>query len=232
MRTYYKTARARVGLARIQVTRDDGRSAMGARVFVDKRLVGEVGEGDTINQEHLRLSSNEVYVDAGSRTFTATYDGCEDGTATIAVGAGSSVEAGILLSCQKKLSMPIVVTGVALATAGLGLGIGAMVHSNAKGEEAGDLFTKLYTQSGQGSCLIEANQALCDELDSAFHASQTFKGIAVGGFVFGGVVAVATTVYVLATRSSSAPARAKEAPIEAGFSVGPGGGSAVIRGAF
>lgn len=226
VRGLLKEAREQVGVARIRVTRDDGGSAEGAGVFVDGRPVGKVAAGGGVEQP--LLSSPEVFVDAGSRRFSASLAGCKEAVAVMAVTKGGAVDAGLVLSCRKEISLPLVIAGASVAAAGIGVGIGTWVHSSARRGDAQSVFDEL-KKGGLDACLDAANQVRCNELTASYDDSQLFKGLAVGGFVVGGVATAATLIYVLAGRS---PGPKPESRVQTALVVGPGGGSAVVRGSF
>lgn len=228
VRELLKEARAQVGVARIRVTRDDGGSAAGAGVFVDGRPVGRVEEGGRLEQPLLLLSP-EVFVDPGSRTFSASLPGCEDAVTVLAVPKGGAVDAGLMLSCRRQISWPLVIAGASVAAAGIGVGIGTAVHSGARSADADAAWVELYDKEGGAACRNPANLARCNDIVSGDEDWRLYRGIAIGSFVVAGAAATATLIYVLVGGSS--PAK-KDAGIQAGVAVLPGGGSAVVRGSF
>jgi hypothetical protein len=173
--------------------------------------------------------SPEVFVDAGSRRFSASLAGCEEAVTVLAVPKGGTVDAGLVLSCRKKISWPLVIAGASVAAAGVGVGIGAAVHSSARSADAQSLFDELKAKDGFDACLVATNQMRCNEFTTAHGDSQVFKGIAIGGFVVGGAAAAATLVYVLVGRSRAGKS---ESGLQPSIAIGPGGGSAVVRGSF
>jgi hypothetical protein len=225
-RELFKEVRARVGGARVKVTTDDGRSAQKADVFVDGRLVGSVDAGGGVKQP---LGLSEVFVDPGSRTFSASIAECADASAVLMVPKGGSVSVELVLSCRKRVSVPWMAAGYGVAALGVGVGVGALVHAMARDEDADTAWVDLYGTYGASACNPNGNHAQCDELTTADSDSQVFRGIAIGGFIAGGAAAILTTVYVLA--GGSAPGKA-EPSIQTAFSVGPDGGGAVVRGSF
>jgi hypothetical protein len=233
VRELLQKARAKVGAARIRVARDDGGPAERTRVFVDGRPVGQVDANGEVEQP--LMASSEVFVDPGSRMFTATYAGCDEGVATLRVAEGGTVDVRLLLLCRSKLSIPLIVTGLGVAAAGVGLGIGATVHSNARSGDADAAWNELLGKDNRRhACTLEANESRCDELEDAHDDSQAFKWVAVSGFVVGGAAAAATVGYVMTWRIglSTAGSEHQGSPVQAAFRVMPGGGGAVIRGVF
>jgi hypothetical protein len=214
------------------VARDDGGAAERALVFVDGRPVGHVDEDGRVEQP--LLLSNEVLVDAGSRTFTVKYAGCEDGAATLKVAEGSTADVRLLLSCQAKLSMPLVATGLGVAAAGIGLGIGAMVRSNESSGEANGAWNELFLRDGQGACHLSVNRMRCTELEEADNDAAVFEGVAIGGFAVGASATIATFAYLLVRNAGSASpdVNPQGLSVQAAFRVSPDGYGAMIRGAF
>lgn len=224
---FIKTARAQVGAARIKVTRDDGESAEGARVLVDGRPVGKVGAGGEVEQP--LLQKGEVFVDAGSRRFTASLKGCADGSVVLAVPKGGTVDAPLMLSCAKKVSKVWVIAGISAAAVGVGVGIGSLVYSGIRYDDGRPAYEELKAKDGSGACFLPQNSVKCEELKSTVLDWNLFRGIGIGGLVFGGAAATATLVYVLV--GGSAPKQSGSG-VQASVGVMPGGGGAVLRGSF
>jgi hypothetical protein len=229
LRKSARAARAEVGTAHIRVMRDDRGSAEGAQVLVDGRSVGLVDAAGKVKQS--LLSSKDVFVEAGNRTFRATLADCKDGVATLTAAKGQTVEVGLLLSCRRELSMPILFTGVGLTAAALGLGIGATLHSNASSEEAGALWADVTERGAQrGPCFFSENSEKCGALDSSLRDTRVFRGLAIGGFVAANAFAAATVLYAVLGRGSRAPA--SQPSVQVGGGVAPGGGGLLVRGSF
>jgi tetratricopeptide (TPR) repeat protein len=217
----------KIGVAKINVARDDGKSAEGASVFVDGRSVGVVAAGGTVKQEWLR--SPDVFVDAGRRRLSATLEGCNDALAIIDAAKGVTVSTKLVLTCKEALSTPILLGGIGVAAAGLGVGLGTHFYSNSRAKDAQSLFNELKAQDGLGACLNKVNRTKCDEFVQADNASRIAKGFSNGGFVIAGVAAVGTGLYAIF--GGSLPEK-KDTGIQAAFAVTPGGGGAVVRGSF
>jgi hypothetical protein len=210
------------------VSSDDGRSVVGASVFVDGRAVGQVDADGGVEQP-LGLSG-EVFVDAGSRRFSASLPDCKEGVTVLAVPKGGSVDVGLMLECKKKLSVPLIAAGIGVAAAGIGLGIGTAIHSTARSGAADAAWVELYDKDGQVACTLPVNAMRCGELSAADEDARLFKGVAITGFVVGGTAALLTTVYWLSGRSSPPPV--DKGGVRAAFGVVPGGGGAVVWGSF
>jgi len=227
LRAEIAKVRAEVGAARIRVTRDDGESVEGARVFVDGQPLGKVGADGRVEQPLLR--ADDIFVDAGSRRFTASLKGCEDAGVVLAVPKGGTVDTALLLSCKTKISMGLVYAGIGVAAVGVGVGIGSFVYSSGRRDDGQPIFDEVTAKDGLGACLLPKNSVKCAELKSAVSDWSLFRGIGIGGVALGGAAAAATVVYVLVVGSSP---KSSDAGIQASFSVMPGGGSAVLRGSF
>jgi hypothetical protein len=219
--------RAEVGAARIRVARDDGESAEGARVFVDGQPVGKVGAKGQV--EHPFLASGDIFVDAGSRRFSASLKGCADASVVLGVPKGVTVAPALLLSCKKKVNKGLVYAGIGVAAVGVGVGIGTLVYSGSRRDDGQPIFDELTAKDGLGACHLPKNSVKCVELESAVSEWSLFRGIGIGGVVLGGAAAAATVVYVLVEGSSP---KQSNAGVQASFGVLPGGGSAVLRGSF
>lgn len=230
LRGLFREARAQVGGARIRVTTDDGRSAEGASVFVDGRRVGQADAGGGVEQP-LGITG-EVFVDAGSRRFAASLPGCQEGQAVLGIPKGGSVDVGVVIECRTKISIPLLAAGIGVTAAGIGVGIGTLVHSNARDKRADEVWFEIYGKDqDRGACNRPSKyEDLCAELESAHSDWQVYQGIAIGSFVVGGAAAVATVAYVLSRGTSKG--KAEKPAIQAAFSAMPGGGGAVVWGSF
>jgi hypothetical protein len=224
-----KQARSKVGLARVRVAPENGSSAEGVEILVDSRPVGRASASGKL--AHPLLQSNEVFVDAGSRTFTARKTGCEDGRVVMSVTKGSAVDV-VLSPCKRKLSTPLIVGGTGLALAGIGFGIVATLYSNMKSNDAGAKSVMLVKQDDPSACNKSSNATLCTELDAAYKQSQIWQGLAIGGFAVGGAVATATIIYVVTGQSKPPLEPEAGVKLQGSFSPAPGGGVAVLRGVF
>jgi tetratricopeptide (TPR) repeat protein len=227
LRAEIQKVRAEVGAARAQVTRDDGESPEGARVFVDGQPVGRVGADGKVEQP--LLTTGEFYVDAGSRRFSASLKGCADASVVLGVPKGGTVAPALLLSCKKKVNKGLVYAGIGVAAVGVGAGIGALVYSGSRRDDGQPIFDELVAKDGLGACLLPKNSVKCAELESAVSDWSLFRGIGIGGLALGGAAAAATVVYVLV--GGSAP-KSADTGVQASFGVMPGGGGAVVRGTF
>lgn len=229
----YLEVRGKVGSIRVRV------SVRGARVRVGEEEVGESPMDD------------EVFVDPGATKVTATLSGYKGAEMMVEAKAGGVHEAVLALekaeekkpgngkvghgkaegSTGEALRLGVLIGGAALGAVGLGVGIGATVHSNAKSEEAGLIVQELYARDGRDACVLPSNQPRCDDLTSASDARATFRGLAIGSFLVGGAAAAGTVVYAIVSRPKVSD-RKQERSVQAAFSVTPGGGGVVVRGSF
>jgi len=132
-----------------------------------------------------------------------------------------------------KKRIGLILAGAGLSAAGIGLGLGFMLASNGKSSDAQAVWKSL----GPSDCRISGNAVRCEELKSAYDGKELFRGIAIGGYVAGGALAVGTLVYALLPTSKSPSALLQpDAPatkgVRASVSVLPGGGGAVLEGTF
>lgn len=92
--------------------------------------------------------------------------------------------------------------GFALATVGLGVGVGLTIAANAKGTEADGERRALQAQTPAGSFICgtmasPANQPGCASLKDTLRAQDQFTSAAAAGYVVGGVAAVGTVALLL-----------------------------------
>jgi len=227
LREFLADTRRKVGVARIRVTRDDGGSAEGTRVFVDGQPVGKIGGGGKLEQPLLR--TEDVFVNPGSRRFSARMKGCAEGEAVLAVSPGGEVAPALELACRKTISRGWVIAGASAAAVGVGVGVGGVVYSGSRRTDGQPVFDELKAAEGPGACLLPKNSVKCAELHSAYDDYSLWQKIGIGGVIFGGVAAGATLVYLLT--GGSAP-KESDSGVQASFGVMPGGGGAVLRGSF
>jgi hypothetical protein len=226
VRALLKTAREMIGVARLRVTRDDGKSAEGAQVFVNGRLVGKVIAGGHVKQP--LLSTEDVFVDDGSSRYSAVLEDCADAEAVLSVAKGKTINTNLVLSCKKRISVPWVIAGTSAAVVGIGFGIGGLVYSSSRRDDGQPAFDMLKSEHGPTACSDGADKVKCDELASAVNDWNVFRGIGIGGFALAGVgVAIATGALLWPSAPKSSNPR-----VEAAFSVVPGGGGAMVRGSF
>jgi hypothetical protein len=222
VRQQFGKARAQVGGARVRVTADDGGQVVGADVAVDGTLVGTVYSGNMVVQPF--GVRGEVFVDPGRRRFSASLQGCEDASAEVNVSKGGSEDVELVLSCREKLSVPAMAMGFGLTAVGLGVGIGSAVLAANSDGKAGALWGELYRKDGRSACILPSNATKCDELDRAIADSLVFAQWKTVSLIFAGLAFAGTAAYVISVKASPR--------VQTAFSVGPGGGGAIVRGIF
>jgi PEGA domain len=162
-------ARSQVGAVRVRV------NVAGAQVSVGDRVIGNAPIED------------EVFVDPGLVTVSASAPGYEQTLSRVSVAKGGSADVELSL-VQARPRWPMVVTGV-LAAGGLAAGAGLAVAANAKG---GDAAAVRATLGGGRSQCVGLTGGSCTTLAGDLRSQGAFADGAVGGFVVGGVFALAT----------------------------------------
>lgn len=107
---------------------------------------------------------------------------------------------------SRGLYVPILVTAGAVIAAGVGVGVGFHVASNANEETAVELRARLDRKNGPGACLErEASLAKeCEELASATNGGAAMRIGSQVGFGVAGVALLGSVAYVIFGRSSPA----------------------------
>ena len=238
-----RKAKTDVGSVRVRVADPDGVELTGATVLVDGKEVGRTPLQD------------DVFVEPGARVISARLPGLQPTEKSVQAAKGGTENVTLTLAPVKeqvisrppvpekpvpaKKSGALIAVGAGAAAAFLGAGVGLHLVSNGKSGEATAAWDELRgAQNDRGACLNPANAARCDELRSAYDGRELFRGLAIGGYVAGGVLAVGTLVYALMPGGSSPAGAPREqgspaAPaVRAFVSVAPGGGGAMIEGRF
>ncbi|HZF48463.1 MAG TPA: hypothetical protein VE093_07440 [Polyangiaceae bacterium] len=198
------------------------------------------------------LWGTDVPVDPGKHLVTAAAPGKEPWSSSVAVtDPGNVVVVRVPVLAAKAVvpappvvialppepegrsAAPAVLLGV-LAAAGVGGGAALFAVAGAKGGEAGSLRAEIGTNGGEdNTCLATPAPLKCAELDSVTRDEATYKTLAVGSFVAGGLAAAGLLLYVFWPSSGDGPSQAPGGrPIRAGFSAGPGGAGAFVVGSF
>lgn len=232
-------AREHVGSLRIRVTDSDGIELTGAEVLVDGKAIGRTPLPD------------EVFVEPGARVISARQPGFLQAEKRVEAAKGAAASVALQLAGSKdpsrvakgggpepgsKKSVGLIVAGAGAAAVGIGLGVGFHLASNGKSGDAQAAWDELRgSQNDRGACLNPGNAARCDELRSAHDSKELFRGLAIGGYVAGGALAVGTLVYALmpGQPAPGSPDRQGSTPrVRAFVGVAPGGGGAVLEGRF
>jgi hypothetical protein len=216
------TAKAKVGAIRVSVDQDD------SVVALDGKVVGRTPLADPL------------YVEPGHHVIEARHQGFITSHHEIDASAGATYEVNsFLLSvvleepapvpalappppnadeaalasppAGRRSMAPVVVGGVLAATA-IGVGVGLEIASNAKGSEAGTLYTQLGALApGYSFCYSppSAYVAECAALKNDRVAHDLDGNAALTTFIAGGALAVATGVYFLWPQKKGASARSR-----------------------
>lgn len=206
-------ARARVGAVRIAV------SPPGAEVLVDGVVIGKAP------------LSGLVFVEPGARKIAARAEGYVAAERAVTLMPGGEARVDLALAIvpravdvgkgrgsgageeKKGPNKAVVITGLVLTVAAVGVGAGFMAGS----------FAKSNPRPKQGS----ADQHECDRNGCPFNQAEleraAFARASLGGFVTAGALGVGTLAYWLATRQPKDAGGAK-----VGAAVGPGGGGVTV----
>jgi PEGA domain len=121
-------------------------------------------------------------------------------------------------------SKPMIITGAALAGAGVILGAVFVALSNASASDVATKRNAIVAMGASAACGATPSSA-CQAIQSAMHERVTFGDVAGGSFIAGGAVGAGTLIYALA-----APRAAKTSGMRVAPLVALGGGGIVIQG--
>jgi hypothetical protein len=184
----------------------------GATVLVD---------GATVGRAPVEM---EVFVDPGSHTVEAKLDGYEDARVSVDVAKGAKaaptlkmvrvaevrggpVAPPVMPVVEKRPMWPVVASGAA-AVVGIAVGAGLTVAANGKSADANALRSRL---GGGNACAGSPAAGVasdCKKLRDNGSTQSTLASAAVGAFVTGGVLALATGglgLWVISARPRSGP---------------------------
>jgi hypothetical protein len=142
-----------------------------------------------------------VFADPGQHTLEAHADGYVPSRVTFDVAAGAALPVRLALVPKGDTVPPtppprtpipraMIVTGGILAAGGLAAGIGLTVAANAKGADALSLHNMLGPSAS--ACFGGSVSSACQALENTAASRDTFSKAAVGAFVAGGALALAT----------------------------------------
>lgn len=201
---------------------------------VDK--AGNAVKGAEVTVAGRRLAPRElaegVFLAAGDNSVVVTHSEYETLRRVLPLSNGANVH--ILLELQKPVvsSTSLTVAGLSVAAVGIGVGIGSTIHSGARSSDADAAWITLAKRGDRTVCNPPPRASECNVIEDAHTAFQTFRGLAIGGFIVGGAAAVATAIYVVTGRSKPSPEPQGDVKVQMSFSPAPGGGGAVLRGTF
>lgn len=201
----FKEVRPKVAELSIRVSKPD------AEVFVDGRSMGRAP------------LAAAVFVEAGDHKLEARLGGATARAALTAKGGGTH-EIALTFDEQRppegwKPPLALVLASGGLALAGIGAGAGLTVAANGKAEEAKTLRAGV----GDGSACTPPTTAparQCATLLEAWTTQGTLSNAALGAFVAGGALSVATVALLVWNRSKSDSARIGVAPAVSAQSAG------------
>jgi hypothetical protein len=195
------SARAKVGTLHITVA-----GCAQANVFVDGVRLG-------------MSIDDAIFVEPGTRTVEARWDGCRTARQAIDIAVGATRELPLDMTTrapvaatpppaappEKQWAEPREKSGVAIAlgfggavaAAGAGIGLAFLASSYASG--AADDRRAVLGSYGPGACASPSGQAaaVCGELSSAVSSQTTYTNVAVGSFIAAGVLALGTGTYAV-----------------------------------
>jgi hypothetical protein len=224
-------AKAKIGTVAIQV------DAQGAAVLLDGQRVGTsplVGP---------------VFVEPGSRRIEVRKEGFDPASTVFNVAAGSAPTVELTLSrVIAPVQKPVppmedppatggqnwrtwaIAGSVGLATVGVGVGTGFSVAAGRKNAAALDERDRLVFQTTMGNsiCPNKANDARCGALTKFAKDRDTYRDVAIAGFMVGGVAAAGALVSAL--WKPSRPGRSADK--ERALLIVPSPQGIVVTGAF
>jgi hypothetical protein len=212
----YAEARGKVGEVNLEV------SVAGAEVYVDGKLAGTAP------------LEAPVFLEAGSHTIEARSELFPTARKTVEARAGAA-EAVVLvlrravegapppLPTSRGPNKAIVLSGVVIAGAGVGLGVVFTVVSSVKASDAVAKFNALVKAGGPEACRSGAPAPGCGDLTDVKKERAALADAALWSFVGGGVVGAGTLIYALAAPKASVQAL----PVVTGQ-----GGGITVRGSF
>jgi hypothetical protein len=210
------TARSKIGALRIQPSVD------GADVTVN----GQPVDATTL--------ADEVFVEPGTVTVTASRTGYVTATRTLSVIPGAETQQVPLALVPAPMPVgsggarkPLIITGAVLAGAGVVMGVALTVVSNTKAGTAETTLDALVKSNGSSACSGTTVPASCSAIPDAIRGKNAFGTAAAWSFIGGGAVGAATLIYALA-----APKTARTGSVVVAPTVGIGGGGLTIAGAW
>jgi hypothetical protein len=126
------------------------------------------------------------------------------------------------------LRTPLIVSGIAVTAATLGVGIGLLVGGMGKKGEADQLRTDLL-KSGKTVCGASSPAADCGKFTDATGTYATLTNAGGGLMIAGGLLGAATVIYAVVSRPRATVATA---PPRVFVSVGPSGAALGISGSY
>ena len=234
-----QAARAEVGEVQVEVSAP-------SELRVDDKLLGAVHD------------KRAVYVDPGTHTLSAQAPGYRNASAQVVVDKGQrhAVRLELLPDAPaaatprfgapppnpvapdttspapgRRSIVPLIVGGAAAAVA-TGIGIGLLVHSGSRADDAEAMRQELYSAYGPGPCgagLEPAAVAPCADLRDVVDAQYGSRNAAVGFFIGAGVAAGAgvATYFLLPRRARPSAEAWRVEPV-----VGTGAGAVRVEGSF
>ena len=180
-----KDASAKIATIQVRVNIE------GADVLVDGRSAGTAP------------LSTPIFLDPGKHTIEARQDGYPTTRVSVDASAGLSKEVALLLTPtgntmpvpKSRAKWPIAV-GAGAAGLFLGGGIAFTVVSNGKASDADLKQTELLGKDGHNACSGKS-AGDCATLKGLNRSSDTFRGLAVGGYVTAGILGAAALTYAL-----------------------------------
>jgi hypothetical protein len=229
----FEAARADVGALSIKT------NVRGAEVFVDGKSVG------------VAPLEAEIYADPGERVVEARLPEHEPAIVKVQVvkagATGAAQEVVLALVPKVKRDGPLsgseaqpppplppptpagpskalIITGAALAGAGVVMGTTFALLSDAKASDAAAGRATMLTMGASAACGATPS-ASCQAVESAGQARATFANASAWSFIAGGALGAATVIYALA-----APRAAKASATRVAPTLAVGGGGVVVRG--
>jgi PEGA domain len=207
----FALAKAKVGQVDVQV------SVPGAEVYADGMLVGAAPLEDPL------------FLDPGPHALEARSDGYTPARVTLTATAGAAQPVALTLMRPLPATnaapdatgpvkaggwrpgLPVLVTGGALAVVGLAVGAGLAVAANGKGSAADAAVAMLPPSGAHASCAT--NMSACATINDDRQAHDALAKGALGTFIAGGAIGVATLLYGLLAPKGSAAPETKAVPV-------------------